>query len=333
MEAYEGYWRKMPSVKRLVFKSVPEATTRAGHAEARRGRHRLPARRARRPRSVKRDPTLKLAFSGGIGTVLPRLPRPVGPEVAVARPAGAAGRQLRASTARRSARRRRSAPPGRRAASSRATFEFALPARARIPTIRRRPSSCWPRPGYPNGFDAGELYPWPPYFSMGEAVGNYLGAVGIKMQDAARWSAPPSTRRWPSKKLQGRLRLHQRASTATPPRACRRSSRATGAFAYGGYPDIDALYKQQARETDRKKREAHAAPDPAAAPRAGALRARSMDYIWPSGVGPARGRARADADRPLPVVGARSRTSGSRSRRPAPAPRAGTGWPGSTSSR
>ena len=28
MEAYEDYWRKMPSVKRLVFKSVPEATTR-----------------------------------------------------------------------------------------------------------------------------------------------------------------------------------------------------------------------------------------------------------------------------------------------------------------
>ena len=28
MEAYEGYWRKMPSVKRLVYRSVPEATTR-----------------------------------------------------------------------------------------------------------------------------------------------------------------------------------------------------------------------------------------------------------------------------------------------------------------
>ena len=25
MEANEGYWRKMPSVKRLVFKSVPDA--------------------------------------------------------------------------------------------------------------------------------------------------------------------------------------------------------------------------------------------------------------------------------------------------------------------
>jgi ABC-type transport system substrate-binding protein len=28
LEAFEGYWRKVPSVKRLVFKSVPEATTR-----------------------------------------------------------------------------------------------------------------------------------------------------------------------------------------------------------------------------------------------------------------------------------------------------------------
>jgi peptide/nickel transport system substrate-binding protein len=56
-----------------------------------------------------------------------------------------------------------------------------------------------------------------------------------------------------------------------------------GSFAYGGYPDIDALYKQQARETDRKKREAmlhqiqrllHERV------RFGPI----YDYIWPSGV-------------------------------------------------
>jgi peptide/nickel transport system substrate-binding protein len=29
-----------------------------------------------------------------------------------------------------------------------------------------------------------------------------------------------------------------------------------GAYAYGGYPDIDALYEQQARERDQAKREA-----------------------------------------------------------------------------
>ncbi len=58
-----------------------------------------------------------------------------------------------------------------------------------------------------------------------------------------------------------------------------------GAYAYGGYPDVDALYKQQARQTDRKKREAllhqiqqimnervRIAP--------------IFDYIWPSGIGP-----------------------------------------------
>jgi peptide/nickel transport system substrate-binding protein len=58
-----------------------------------------------------------------------------------------------------------------------------------------------------------------------------------------------------------------------------------GAYAYGSYPDIDALYKQQARETDRKKREAmlrqiqqllHERV------RFGPV----YDYIWPSGVGP-----------------------------------------------
>ena len=58
-----------------------------------------------------------------------------------------------------------------------------------------------------------------------------------------------------------------------------------GAYAYGGYPDVDALYTQQARETDPKRREAQ-------------LRqiqqllnervrfAPIYDYIWPSAVGP-----------------------------------------------
>jgi peptide/nickel transport system substrate-binding protein len=57
-----------------------------------------------------------------------------------------------------------------------------------------------------------------------------------------------------------------------------------GAWAYGGYPDIDALFKQQAVETDRKKREGmrheiqqlvyeRARYEPI------------FEYIWPSGVG------------------------------------------------
>src|SRR5499425_1446309 len=67
MEAYEGYWRKTPSVKRLVFKSVPEATTRL--AMLKRGEVDLAYLiDTAMADDVKRDPNLKLAFSGGIGT-------------------------------------------------------------------------------------------------------------------------------------------------------------------------------------------------------------------------------------------------------------------------
>ena len=48
LEAFDGYWRKTPSVKRLVFKARPGRRHAAGHAQARRGRHRL--RRHRRAR-------------------------------------------------------------------------------------------------------------------------------------------------------------------------------------------------------------------------------------------------------------------------------------------
>src|SRR3989449_6476774 len=65
MEAFEGYWRKVPSVKRLVFKSVPESTTRM--AMLKRGEvdiaYLLDVPQAE---EVRRDPALKLAFSGGI---------------------------------------------------------------------------------------------------------------------------------------------------------------------------------------------------------------------------------------------------------------------------
>ena len=34
MEAFEGYWRKTPSVKRLVFRVVPEETSRLAALKA-----------------------------------------------------------------------------------------------------------------------------------------------------------------------------------------------------------------------------------------------------------------------------------------------------------
>src|SRR5262249_49108011 len=66
MEAYEGYWRKMPSVKRLVFKTVPDATTRAAMLKT--GEvdiaYMLDSTAAL---ELKRDPNFRLGFSGAIG--------------------------------------------------------------------------------------------------------------------------------------------------------------------------------------------------------------------------------------------------------------------------
>src|SRR5262249_60919945 len=56
--------------------------------------------------------------------------------------------------------------------------------------------------GYANGFDAGDLTPFPPFFSLAEGLVNYLQAVGIRtrlrtMERAAFLTA------WREKKLHG----------------------------------------------------------------------------------------------------------------------------------
>jgi len=137
--------------------------------------------------------------------------------------------------------------------------------------------------GYPNGFDAGELHVSPPFFSRGEAVMNYLGALGIKlrmrpMERAAFFAA------WGAKKLKGVCvcgsglygNAATRMSEIVP---------SDGTYAYGGYPDIDALYKQQAVETDRKKREAMLYQIQQTLHERVRF-APIFEFLWPSGIGP-----------------------------------------------
>jgi len=280
MEAYDGYWRKRPSVKRLVFKSVPEATTRL--AMLKRGEvdvaYLLDAPQAL---EVKRDPALRLAFSGGIGTYyLDFLDQ---------WDARSPWHDRRVRLAASHALDRKSLSEAETLGASRPTgnvvpraFEFALPIE---PTAYdpARAKQLLAEAGYPNGFDAGDLHPWPPYFSMGEAVGGYLGAVGIRsrlrtMERAAFYPALES------KKLHG-LCVCINAVYGNAASRLSETVPGDGAFAYGAYPDIEALYKQQAREMDRKKREAmlhqiqqllHERVRYAAI----------MEYIWPSGIGP-----------------------------------------------
>ena len=75
MEANEDYWRKVPSIKRIVYISVPEATTRL--AMLKRGEvdvaYLLDGQLGE---SIQNDSQVKLAFSGGISRrLLPRVRR------------------------------------------------------------------------------------------------------------------------------------------------------------------------------------------------------------------------------------------------------------------
>src|SRR5256714_3904220 len=280
MEAFEGYWRKVPSVKRIVFKSVPEATTR--FAMLKRGEvdvaYLLDAPQAQ---EVKRDPDLRLAFSGGIAVFFfdfldqwdPTSPwhdRRVrlAASYAIDRQALSEAETLGASK-----------PAGNFVPRR---FEFALPLEPH-PHDPARAKKLLAEAGYPNGFDAGEFHQLPPYFGLGEAIVGYLGAVGIRttmrpMERAADLSALQA------KKLKGVCVC----SSALYGNAASRMSEVIpteGSFAYGGWPDVDALYKQQSRETDRRKREAllhqiqQILYDRA---RFGPL----YEFIWPSGIGP-----------------------------------------------
>jgi peptide/nickel transport system substrate-binding protein len=161
-------------------------------------------------------------------------------------------------------------------------FEFALPIDA-YPYDPLRAKQLLAEAGYPNGFDAGELHQTPPYFSMGESIIGYLGAVGIKLR-----MRPMERATFLSALMTKKLRGVCVCVVALYGNAASRIAEwvpSDGTFAYGGYPDIDALYKQQARETDRRKRETlliqiqQALHDRV---RFGPI----WEYVWPSGVGP-----------------------------------------------
>src|SRR5678810_427019 len=171
MEAFEGYWRKTPAVKRLVFKSMSDETTRAAALKA--GdvdiAYLLSGPTAE---EVKRTPGLRLAAAMPPGVVFLDLPEQWDPkspwhDLRVRQAAGAA--------------------LDRAALSQAETLGLSRPTGGLIPRVLdfsraydppaydpARAKRLLAEAGYPNGFDAGDLSPFPPYFSLAEAVGSYL---------------------------------------------------------------------------------------------------------------------------------------------------------------
>jgi len=250
LEAFEGYWRKVPSVKRLVYKSVPDETTRA--AALKRGEVDI-ALFLNGPvaADVRTTPGLKLTavrtnatfFLDFVDQWTPKSPW--------------ADRRVRLAA---------SLAIDRKAINDAEAlgfagltgnivprhFEFALPIEPH-PYDPKRAKQLLVEAGYPNGFDGGDLTPNPPYFTMAEAVVTNLNAVGIrtKLRTLERAAFLSS---WSDKKLRG---VVLGANGAAGNAATRIEALATrnGMYAYGVLPEVEDLFQRQARELDRKKRE------------------------------------------------------------------------------
>jgi peptide/nickel transport system substrate-binding protein len=251
MEAFDGYWRKTPAVKRLVFKVIPDESTRL--AALKRGEVDVVySIRGELAEELQRTPGLTLKPTVINGTQWVSMLDQWDPK--------SPWHDRRVRLAANLAIDRKAINQAITLGHSRiswsmipSTFEFFWqpPAYTYDPARAKR---LLAEAGYPNGFDAGEYFCDVSYANVQEAVMNYLQPVGIRttlrpLERAAFWKG------YAEKKYRN---LAYTASGAFGNAATRLETFAVGggAYVHGSYPDIDGLFREQAAETDQKKREA-----------------------------------------------------------------------------
>jgi peptide/nickel transport system substrate-binding protein len=251
LEAVPGYWRRIPNVKTLIMRSVPEATTRAvmvrtGEADIGLVLDGPDAE------GIRRDPGMQVVASKHASIFWIEFTEQWDPK------SPWHDKRLRLAV---------NLALDRQQINEAACLGFCPPAGVIVPRVMDYALQVEPPPhdpakarqllaeaGFPNGLDAGEFAAIPGFPTVAEAVVNELNAVGIRvrlraMERAAFYSA------WQDKKLRG---LFMTAAGNSGNAASRVDTfiQSKGAYAYGGYPDIDELFRQQASERDVEKREA-----------------------------------------------------------------------------
>jgi peptide/nickel transport system substrate-binding protein len=251
LEANDQYWRKRPSIKRIVIKGVPDRTTRLAMlktGEADIGYLMIGVE----GETVRADPKLRLVHVIPSAAWWLDCPEQWGQ-------AKSPWQDRRVRLAVNLALDKQAVNQAERLGFSRVTgsiipsvMDFALPLDP-YPYDPKQARKLLAEAGYPNGFDAGDLTPVPPFTTFAESVANYLAAVGIRtrvrsMERATFFAA------WRDKKLTGVI---MGASAGLGNAAARLEAFviSSGTYAYGGHPDIDELFRLQAQERDRRKRE------------------------------------------------------------------------------
>ena len=250
-EAFPGYWRKVPKVKTVVMRSVPDANTRAVMLKS--GELDMSfVLDGPDAEDIRKDPRFKLVASKHASIFWIEFTEQWDPK------SPWHDKRLRQAV---------NHSLNRKQINEAACVNFCPPAGVIVPRVMDFALQVEPpaydmakakqlvaAAGFPNGLDAGEFAAIPGFPTVAESVVNDLNAAGVRvrlraMERATFYSA------WKEKKLRG---LFMTAVGNSGNAASRVDSfiQSKGAYAYGGYPDIDDLFHQQARERDVKKREA-----------------------------------------------------------------------------
>ena len=253
LEAFDGYWRKKPSVKRLVMKMVPDETTRL--AALKQGEIDIAY-------SIRGELAEELRRTPGLTLKPVLLPAPWWLYFTEQWDPKSPWHDLRVRQAANLAIDREGMSKalflGYCKVTNNAvvpyTFEYYWqpPAAVYDPEKAKK---LLAEAGYPSGFDAGLMYCDSSYANMAEVSVNNLAAIGITLKlqpvERAGFFAGYSSKNYAKGVIQG-------ASAAFGNAATRMASFVVkgGAFSYGSYPDIDEVFTQQADELDTKKRAA-----------------------------------------------------------------------------
>jgi peptide/nickel transport system substrate-binding protein len=250
-EAFDQYWRKSPSVKRLVFKMIPDDSTRLAALKA-------------------GEVDIVYSIRGELAEELQRTPGLTLKPVVLQAPFYVYfPDQWDTKSPWHDERVRRAASEAidRKAINDAITLGYSKITGSTIPSTF---DFYWQPPapvfepikakqllaeaGFPNGFDAGEFYCDASYSTVAEAILDNFVAVGIRCKlrplERAAFFEGYSHRKLKNILLSG--------SGAFGNAATRLEAFVVkgGIYSYGSYPDIDALFPQQAAEFDHKKRAA-----------------------------------------------------------------------------
>ena len=251
LEAFDGYWRKKPAIKRIVMRVIPDEATRL--AALKRGEIDIAY-------SIRGELAEEVQHSPGLALKPVHPPAPFWLSITDQWDEKSPWHDERVRKA-------ASLAIDRQGINQALTLGYSTLTGSVIPDsfdyFWKPPAPVFDpaqakkllaEAGYAKGFDAGEYYCDSSYSNVAEAVINNLAEIGIRTRlvpiERAGFLKGAADKKYRN--------IIQMGSGAFGNAATRLAAFIVrgGAYVYGNYPDIDALFEQQASELNQQKREA-----------------------------------------------------------------------------